>query len=491
MRLFISYARVDKHYCQQIVDTLDVHDVWYDRRLHAGQKWWDEILRRLAWCDGFIYLLSRESIASQYCQKEFAIAKQLGKHIFPVMIHQNAPLPESLHDIQYADLSNGLDARAVKQLLSAIYVAERDSGPDRQKVEVPVVEAEVTQPPDIDPNTVIDEAATALDNGDFDRAVFLLKRAREIGYESRFVDLDVILHEAEEALEHQAYLREAEREYRSILALVKRQRTYKIGCEAFQSFRNSFPDYDPDNLTDLCFPPTAPFLEWCNIPVGTVTIERGKRSVVYHLESYRISKYPVTMAEFQVFVDASDGYQDERNWTFSEVALQWHKDHAEILEVKGSDARFPRTNICWYEAMAFCVWISQKTGQKITLPTEHQWQRAACGDQNVGYPWGEAFSPEYANTKEFGPKQLSPVDCYPKGASPFGVLDMAGNAWEWTSTNEALKNDQNLDATHKVGFVVRGGSFLSSADRARNNFHFVLDPIYRYVNIGFRVVSTS
>ena len=48
MRLFVSYARVDKPYCQQVVDLLDVHEVWYDHRLHAGQRWWDEILRRLA-----------------------------------------------------------------------------------------------------------------------------------------------------------------------------------------------------------------------------------------------------------------------------------------------------------------------------------------------------------------------------------------------------------------------------------------------------------
>ena len=60
MRLFISYARVDKPYCQQIVDILDVHNVWYDHRLYAGQNWWDEILRQLALCEGVVYLISPE-----------------------------------------------------------------------------------------------------------------------------------------------------------------------------------------------------------------------------------------------------------------------------------------------------------------------------------------------------------------------------------------------------------------------------------------------
>ncbi|MBL8163494.1 MAG: toll/interleukin-1 receptor domain-containing protein, partial [Anaerolineae bacterium] len=247
MRLFISYARVDRLYCQQIVDVLDVHDVWYDHRLHAGQKWWEEILRRLAWCDGFIYLLSRESVASEYCQKEFAIATQLGKSIFPVLIHQTAPIPEALRDIQYADLSSGLDAKTVKQLLSAIYIAERENG-EPFKIPVQQIAAACPDDPPGDPALVIDEAATALDTGDFDKAVFLLKRAREIGYASRFINIEAVLQEAESALEHQTYLREAEREYRSIQALIKHQRTFKLGCEAFHSFRTHYPDFDPDDL---------------------------------------------------------------------------------------------------------------------------------------------------------------------------------------------------------------------------------------------------
>ncbi len=61
MRLFLSYARVDKPYAIQVVNMLDIHEIWYDQRLYAGQDWWREILRRLDWCDGFIYLLSPDS----------------------------------------------------------------------------------------------------------------------------------------------------------------------------------------------------------------------------------------------------------------------------------------------------------------------------------------------------------------------------------------------------------------------------------------------
>ena len=100
MRLFISYARVDKYYCSQIVDMLDVHEIWFDNRLHAGQQWWDEIERRLEWCDGLLYLLSPDSVASKYCQKEYMLAKRLGKHIFPVLIQSRTAIPEELEQIQ-------------------------------------------------------------------------------------------------------------------------------------------------------------------------------------------------------------------------------------------------------------------------------------------------------------------------------------------------------------------------------------------------------
>ncbi len=83
MRIFVSYARVDKPFCIQIVDTLDVHETWYDQRLYAGQNWWKEILRRLDWCESFVYLLSPDSISSEYCRKEFELAQSLGKHIVP------------------------------------------------------------------------------------------------------------------------------------------------------------------------------------------------------------------------------------------------------------------------------------------------------------------------------------------------------------------------------------------------------------------------
>ncbi|MBL8154110.1 MAG: SUMF1/EgtB/PvdO family nonheme iron enzyme [Anaerolineae bacterium] len=489
MKLFISYARVDKPVCTQIVEMLEVHEVWYDHRLHAGQKWWEEILRHLTWCDGFVYLLSRESVASEYCKQEFEIAQSLGKHIFPVLIHGGTTIPDALREIQHADFSSGLDVRAVKQLLSAIYVAEKlPLAVAAGAMPAVTLPPQAARAPEVDTSTVIDEAAEALDNGDFDKAVFLLKRARETGYEPRFIDLKAVLQEAEIALERQAYLREAEREYRPIVALIKRQRTFQLGCKAFQSFRQSFPDYDPDGLAAVATSHLLPLPDWCSIKAGEVVIERDKRRIIYHLDAYKMSKYPVTNQQFQAFVTAVDGYSNPKWWESTPEMCEWHKQHPEPLDSKFAGDDYPRVNVCYFEAVAYCAWLSDKSGMKITLPTEQQWQRAAQGDSEYRYPWGNHFDKTRCNTQEAAIRMTTPVNKYPLGASPYGVMDMAGNIWEWTQTNQMSQKANGSSPAPHLTYIVKGGSYMGSQERARNTFYFKLDPVYRYHTIGFRVV---
>jgi formylglycine-generating enzyme required for sulfatase activity len=224
-----------------------------------------------------------------------------------------------------------------------------------------------------------------------------------------------------------------------------------------------------------------------------VVIERDKRRIVHHVEAFKISKYPITNVQFQAFLDAPDGYRDDRWWGFVPEACEWHKLHPEPLESKFKGDNYPRANLCWYEAMAYCLWLSEKSAMKIILPTEQQWQRAAQGDNQLRYPWGSKFDKTRCNTNEAELRMTTPVDKYPSGASPFGAYDMAGNVWEWCLTKQPA-HQQTTNGTSngaKTSYIVRGGSFLGSAERARNNFYFKLDPIYRYFTIGFRVIALS
>jgi formylglycine-generating enzyme required for sulfatase activity len=488
MRLFVSYALVDKPYCEQIVSTLEMHDVWYDPRVRVGTHWWNEILYHLRECQGFIYLLSPESVASEYCRRELEIASELKKLIFPVLIHNRTPIPESLREIQYVDFSSGLTPDAVKVLLNSILRAERMSMSVPQSV---APETITVPPPGVDPMTVIDEAVEAFEASDFDRAVFLLKYAKESGFEWRFIDIGAVLDEAQCLLDIQMREREAEREYEPIVALIRREATRQLGCKAFQAFREQYPDYDPENLAATCATVVLPLMEWCDIQGGEVMLEYSNQRVTSTVKSFRVTRYPITNAQFQVFADAPDGYADARWWDFSPASRQWHKEHPTPLNPKFAWEDHPRANVCWYEAVAFCRWLSHQTGSAITLPTEEQWQWAAQGPDGRIYPWGNKFHSECCNTTLSKIRMTTPVSKYNgKGDSPFGVCDMAGNVWEWCLNAEPMGhatngNGKTLEDARRA---VRGGSFISAPDRAQTTFHFYLNPVYFYATIGFRVI---
>jgi hypothetical protein len=471
MRLYISYAPADRAACKEIADALDAHDIRYDQRMYTGQQWWNQIVEMLNWCDGLILLISRDAIASQYCQQEFKIVQKQGKPIFLVLVRRNVQLSDGVRQQIVVDMSDGLDAHGLRQLHHAIYKAERRLRP---------VEHAPAEPPKpvFNPIEAIGAGIEAYQKGEFEKAVRLLRQVKDSGFESAYVRLDNLLAEAEVALDRQAYIRHAEREYAPISKLVRLKQTRVLGCEAFHRFRRDFPDYDPDDLGTICVSFDLPLLEWCTVPAGYVLVENNGYEESCYVEEFHVSKYPVTNAQFREFVYAPDGYPDEQWWNYSPQAMNWRKEHPEAIEPRFRDDDHPRGNVCWYEAMAFCQWLSFKTGLTVTLPTEVQWQRAARGNDRRMFPWGNRFDTGLANTKECGIRMTTPVWQYANGLSPFGVYDMAGNVWEWCISMEA-------DAEERP---VRGGSFVSEADRAQIPFYYSLNPLHRYATIGFRLV---
>jgi formylglycine-generating enzyme required for sulfatase activity len=124
----------------------------------------------------------------------------------------------------------------------------------------------------------------------------------------------------------------------------------------------------------------------------------------------------------------------------------------------------PRETVSWYQAVAFCRWLSDKLGYLIELPHEYEWEAAARYPDGRFYPWGNQFDKNLANTSESGVGQTTAVGIYP--ANELGLCDMSGNVWEWCRNKYDNPEDETIDDSGG-GRVLRGGSWLNDQEHAR------------------------
>lgn len=152
--------------------------------------------------------------------------------------------------------------------------------------------------------------------------------------------------------------------------------------------------------------------------LATIDSEGPQHQVA--LLQYRISKTPVTNVQYRLFVEAT-GHELPKDW-----------ENGRSPKDKLSH---PVVNVSWHDASAYCHWLSQVTGKPIRLPSEAEWEKAARGDRDKrAYPWGDKFEATRCNSGALGLRDTTPVGIFPEGASPYGVLDLSGNVWEWCGT---------------------------------------------------------
>jgi len=196
-----------------------------------------------------------------------------------------------------------------------------------------------------------------------------------------------------------------------------------------------------------------------------------------YLPEYQIGRYPVTNYEYRAYVQDT-GTAPPRNWEGN--------DYPEEL------GDHPVVYVSWDNAVAYCQWLSQKTGKTYRLPTEAEWEKAARGDENYTWPWGDEWDETRCNSKESGLGHTTPVGQYsPIGDSLYGAADMAGNVWEWCSSlyqpypYRIDGGREDLDAGGDR--VLRGGCFLQESRFVRCTYRYNRLPNSHDNSTGFRV----
>jgi len=251
------------------------------------------------------------------------------------------------------------------------------------------------------------------------------------------------------------------------------------------------------------------------VPKGSFTMGNNKIELALpehkvNLSHYWFSKTPITIGQFRAFVNETNYETEVLKKGHSGPWIYDFKDHGFLPKYgyywdnafKDVIAKFPEItvndqhpvgSVTWNDAIAFTNWLSKKTGLQISLPTEAEWEYAARGNDGRIYPWGneepdetranyadETFNKYFPGTEQAlvhhgindGFAITSPVGSFPKGRSPIGAMDMAGNLTEWVYDSQYnLTRDQAIEATNPIYTkkngenMEKGGLWCGSAGR--------------------------
>ncbi len=239
---------------------------------------------------------------------------------------------------------------------------------------------------------------------------------------------------------------------------------------------------------ELVVIPAGPFWMGSQSGPGIAAYELPRHQVV--LPAYQIGKYPVTNQQYAEFIKREKQRDVPTGW----FLRQPPRDKLE----------HPVTGISWFDAKAYCEWLSKATGRRYRLPTEAEWEKAARGTDGRQYPWGDVW--ETGRCPQ-GSQGTAPVSAYPGGAGVYGCCDLLGNVQQWTSTlwggkpdqpdfpypydagdgREDAEAEQQLNQTYRIH---RGGSYRDPATELRCTARGFSPPDSKVAWRGLRVALT-
>lgn len=247
----------------------------------------------------------------------------------------------------------------------------------------------------------------------------------------------------------------------------------KLIYQALKEYEKEMGESNPRQIDHAS---SAVLEHMVKVPKGPFLYGEGRgRQELNH--DYWIDIYPVTNEQYGKFILAN-GYEEKDHWSPEgwkakgniTVPSFWDKEDF-------NKADHPVVGVCYYEAEAYAKW------RKKRLPTEQEWEKAARGDDGRHYPWGNDFDTNKCNgfTSQIG--HTTPVSQYPNGISPYGCYDMVGNVSEWCASQH--------DGVRQDYCVLRGGGWDATQKFLKISNRGTSYPLYRYFNIGFRLVQDN
>ncbi len=532
-KLFISYRSSDASKADKIARDLGLlqyddgtprYTTWQDKLNlpPASPNWWDAIVDAIGDCDVFVFHMSRESLQSVVCLAELDYAHNRNRPIIPVVLDGEFFLdPKSgKYNIAYWELMP--EWLGEQQFL--FYTGTDFFGRFQQAIEM----FERNWPRDIyapRPLNPDNKSVHGSNHALYDAACDYAER---LAFEDARKHFNALVRRNDkDYADVAAQWLELLGFYAELIEIDERRSARFIFNTKWTAYQALFPKvfldgiFDPKGFngrnggqsrpvtTQSAAPPaSAPPKPAPTRPTSLSLMPTPFDWIEIPGKGYSIAKYPITNAQYAKFIEAG-GYNQQKWWT--QVGWEakakgwvWNSSKSEWEETgtawtqprfwtdsKWNGTEQPVVGVSWYEAVAFCLWLSETTGEKIMLPTEDQWQYAAQGDDGRAYPWGNDWDCKRCNNsvKPCNSNVTTPVRQYEgkaKGDSPFGVVDMAGNVWEWCLTDYGNNtNDINRSTTYRV---LRGGSWNnSSADGFRCDYRVRADP-HSWDDVrGFRI----
>lgn len=216
---------------------------------------------------------------------------------------------------------------------------------------------------------------------------------------------------------------------------------------------------------------------------GWYDTEHARRRLV--TGSFEITRTPITNAQYSEFVEASGHPAPEvaaETWRGYRLVHPYERTRRHAWAKRRSPigrGGHPVVLVSHRDAKAYAAWLSSVTGATWRLPTEVEWEKAARGNDGNWFPWGNDFDPSRLNSHDGGPFDTLPVGSFPTGASPFGLLDAAGQVFEWTAAPAG-----------KGRYIVKGGSWDDKGcGICRSAARHARPESLKHILIGFRLVK--